>query len=287
MKILTAIICCCVVVGYLILPTDGYSWEDVNNKTYNATVASSSGSFSSDKFIEDIEKKEEAEEAKKENPTIDYIVHPNTSYNRTGTVKENTYIGITAVEHYSGWRGHHALDTSIGGEASIGSCISGNTSCYDTVLISPVTGIVSEVTNNGHDYVSHFEDHSNNTRVAIDGTGAFEGYTFYILHLSSIPQDLKVGDVIHQGDYIGCQCSQGNSYGDHVHFNVYQGGARVPVSMWFNKLALHSSITEITSLKGTLTVDYDGIDQSNLDIVNSNPRYDSVVEIPDEYKITS
>ena len=72
-------------------------------------------------------------------------------------------------------------------------------------------------------------DHTNQTAgnyVKIEHSG---GYATRYLHLKygSIPDGIKVGAKVSKGDVIGYMGNTGNSYGAHLHFEVWKDGVRV------------------------------------------------------------
>lgn len=271
-------------VIYMLLPSDGVWFNDVtlatqdNRKSLFASYTSSREEFASKADI-------------LRNPEVNYIVHPVTSYSRDGKNSPNATMYLTSgwirTGSYNTGRVHGALDTDIVGYNDLDSCPAGYHDCDDVALIAPITGVVEKVVNNVGKESQYYEDQVNTSMVAIKATGAFEGWTVYVMHLSSIPNYITEGYTINQGDYIGFQCSQGRSTGSHVHVEVRSGGSDVPIGEWMPYLTTHSSIKTVEDHTGGIaTLSLQGWLSKDVTKLNTNPKYESTVTIPDQFKIS-
>lgn len=272
-------------VIYMILPSSGNWFNNVslasqdNRKALFASYASSSS------------REEFASQASTiKNPEVNYIVHPATSYTRDGKINPNATMQLTSgwirSGSYNTGHVHGALDTDLTGYNALHSCPAGYYDCDDIALIAPVTGVVTKVVNNAGHEKEYYGDMTNTSMIAIQATGAFEGWTIYVMHLSSIPDYITEGYTINQGDYIGFQCSQGRSTGSHVHMDVRSGNAKVSITEWMPYLTSHSSIKSVNDMTGVKArIALQGWIDSDIVRFNQNPKYESEVIIPDNFKI--
>lgn len=268
---------------YVMLPIgSSYSMEDVSNISINSTQGFSKIKISLDSFMN---------QAKlNNNPITSHILYPSTFLSRDlkWEVGELTF---NHGEYYSDGKYHRAIDSGIYKTGYITSCPSGYSSCTDNILLSPVTGKITKVIDTTYKARENFSLYNKeeyiDSVVIIEATDAQIGRKFEIYHLVNIPSYIKVGYEIKQGDYIGTQCSQGNSTGSHLHFSVKQGDSRIKVSTWINDLILHSSISDIKD-NTTSTIEKSGWTSTVIDNLNDRERYmlDSQnINIPNEFII--
>lgn len=283
MKLKICLVVICLLLLYLLIPIGDYDINDVgNNFIDNRSAAFSPIKLSFDSFVS---------AAKTiNNPEVGYLVHPSTAISRDG---DNSVVGILYLtsgytrtgSHQTG-NIHNALDTDVGGHSNLGSCPAHvGLDCDDTVLISPINGVVEQVVNNkGFEDVRYKTTNADNSIISIKATGIFEGRSVRIIHLANIPDYIQVGYEIKQGEYIGTQCAQGNSTGSHAHFEVRMGQAKVHVQEWFTSLTTHSSIGSIVDLTGSNpSRSLQGWTSQDVTTFSNNPKYDYPIIIPDEY----
>lgn len=269
-------------IVYMILPSSGLWVNDVNLNTQDSRSSLfSSYASSKEEFV-----------SKADiilNPDVDFIVHPATSYTRDGKSSPNTTLHLTSgwirSGNYNTGKIHGALDTDVTGQNTLTNCNGGYDACESVALIAPVSGTVTKVVNNAGHEKEYFGDMVHTSMVAIQARGAFEGWTIYVMHLASIPDYIIEGYTIKQGDYIGFQSSQGRSTGPHVHLDVRSGNAKVPITEWMPHLTTHSSIKSVkdsTSVKARLNLQ--GWVDTDVTRFDTNPKYESEVIIPDQFK---
>ncbi len=61
------------------------------------------------------------------------------------------------------------------------------------------------------------------------------GYVTRYLHLAYGSVTVQVGDFVEKGQVLGYMGNTGNSFGGHLHFEVYQNGERIDASEYLNK----------------------------------------------------
>jgi murein DD-endopeptidase MepM/ murein hydrolase activator NlpD len=266
LKLKLCLIGLALLVIYVILPSGGIWFNDVELNSQDGRNSQFLSKLSSNEFV--------AKAAESLNPDIDYIVYPSTAISKNG---DNTATGILYLT--SGWVRtgsyrtndiHGALDTDVKGDG--------------TVLIAPVSGVVETVVNNVGYEEDYYMDQIHTSIISIKATGAFEGRSFYIMHLVDIPDYIVPGYEIKQGDYIGTQSAQGRATGSHVHFEVRSGGAKVDISEWFTHLTTHSSITRIEDSTGTPSRSRQGWIEEDVSLFSNNPKYEMEVVVPPQYK---
>lgn len=275
-----------IIVLYMIVPLGDYGLDDVNiyyDSNYNSSFKFTS---STSDWITKV----------KNNIRHDtgYIVYPSTGIARDGN-QDNLDASLILT---SGWvrsgsydNGaiHGAIDTDITGYTSLGKCPSGHTDCDDTILISPISGKVTEVLNTKGSEAASWNNNKweSTSRIKIEATDEFKGWSVRIMHMSNIPTSITVDTVIKQGDFIGTQCSQGQSTGSHVHMEVFNGNSKVHIKEWFPKISLHSSIGRIIDDLKDVSVNLKGFETDVVDVIETNPRYESTVDIPEDVLVSN
>lgn len=270
-----------ILVLYMIIPTGEFGIDDVDtNFLDNRNSSFSSMSLSDTDFINRVDKIN--------NPEVGFIVHPNTAIPRDGDNSVKGEIQFRAGNYYSSGKSHKAIDTGTEDAKAFGQCPSGHSNCDDTVLIAPVSGVIKSVVSHNGVERAHWQTGAGsvNSSIVISAKGAFDGRELHIYHLSSIPEYFAAGYEIKQGEYVGAQCSLGNSDGSHVHFSVRTGSVSLPVEEWFGDLILHSSIDSIEDTTvANPTIKRQGWTNEDMEKLRNSERYTSEVTIPDKFKL--
>jgi murein DD-endopeptidase MepM/ murein hydrolase activator NlpD len=100
-------------------------------------------------------------------------------------------------------------------------------------LHSPVEGIISKIVD--------YQDRN-------IGKGLFikteEGYQIILGHLSKFA-DIKVGDIVHRGDYLGNIGTTGRCFGSHLHLGIKDSSGKFidPLTIFFDDI--RAAVTEI------------------------------------------
>lgn len=279
MRVKLSLIAISFLILYLMVPIGKYDQNDVVVSSYNTKITSLA---KGEEFVSQVEENL--------NPILEYIVWPTTAVSRNGdnsivgTLKLNSGYIRTGKTSYGDF--HGGLDTGIEGIRVLGTCPAGRSSCADVALVAPISGTVSFVkSNNGNEAKYWNAGSAYNSVVKIKASGSFEGWEFIIYHLANIPDNIKEGYEIKQGEYIGTQCSQGNSTGSHVHMEIRAGARLIHVNEWFTKLTLHKSIGNMNNNTGRLSRDLQGWNEEDMDTVMKHEKLNSDVSIPKEFLV--
>ena len=238
-------------------------------------------------YLENVEDKDEFAQTvvNKHNPTVGGLVHPSTTIARDGS--SGGFVRFTSGyqrgANISVDKGNHrALDTSAQPTNRLGKCPSGRSACADTALIAPISGTINKVVHRNPK--SDWCVGGHNSYISISGEGEWAGLDVRVFHMSNIPERIVVGYRIQQGEFIGYQCSLGDSYSSHCHMDVcYTTNPptwtnRPHIKEWFDKITMHSSVEYIVDTCGD-PVENKGWDAEKIKAINDKPRYDSIVSI--------
>ncbi len=107
---------------------------------------------------------------------------------------------------YKDWRHHNGVDFSA-------SCLMHKDGKTDSPIIATREGVVTIAT----------WSNSAGWYVKIDH---LDGYSSVYMHMCTKP-DVKAGEYVNAGQYLGCIGTTGTSTGDHLHFGIYKNGSPV------------------------------------------------------------
>lgn len=269
------------IILYLTVPLGSYSYNDIINVP-NDKNAFKSMYLSSQEFEQQVQANNTPIQ-----PDIDFLVHPTTVVAKDGDNSVQGTMRLTSGWYRNGGGSlHRALDTTVRGYHDLGLCPAGHKDCADTVVIAPVSGKVSVVKNNKGKEAQSWAAKGKEAYIEIEAVAPFEGWTIQVMHLSSIPDYIKVGYEVKQGEYLGTQCAQGDSTASHMHFTVKSNGNKVHMSEWFKYLVVHKSVSvidDVTSPQPS-TQKLQGWSTQDLEDLRARPKYEQDIIVPDEFK---
>lgn len=207
--------------GAAYLADKGWKYEDILRHYYvdNIELSFIGGEFSAGEFT-------------------DGLLFPLGVNSKTGTC-------VSAGNYYSSGKFHGAVDiagwnmgyqkpyeevpviASIGGKVTV---INTNQWCSNTALynydtrLPKVTGCIG----------------NNVTILVTDKNSQWYNYQFIYYHLDSVNPDLKLGDEVGTGDFLGYMGSTGNSEGFHLHYDI-----RNPDGTHFNDKPVGDYVTNL------------------------------------------
>ena len=207
--------------GAAYLADKGWKYEDILKYYYvdNIELSFIGGEFSAGEFT-------------------DGLLFPLGVSSKTGTC-------VTGGNYYFGGKFHGAVDiggvdmgyskpyeeipviASIGGKITV---INTNQWCTDTQLdnkdkrLEPISGCIG----------------NNVTILVTDPKSQWYNYQFIYYHLDSVNPDLKLGDEVQTGEFLGYMGSTGNSTGFHLHYDI-----RNPDGTHFNDKPVGDYVTNL------------------------------------------